>query len=451
MGDTIIVEESIVLKALQLPRPVVDELNVMQDELDNYNLLRDLTSVLQSGGPVGEPGALDARPVHVDDLELALRRHDRLGNIKTPLAASLIYTGRVIRDLRRALLDGNWSVVESVLTVVAQNNAKIVRFAAASNPALAGAMSATRIATSALGIVEVPPFAEDPVVLEFAFFTLAQPGMPEVVRVEQECEYRRVIDLMLAALQCDGPVAGTNHIDCSGVGVAKIAAAIDASRALGSNTVVNQHLTTLCRLMWQIRTAILENDWVRQPHCSARAHVPHHALRACMTVWCCCHCAAVQASVESLLAASQEVTGKTASLPPGCTVPAYLTRELELYRFEANTRRLKSTLTSALHSGGALGEIGRLDIVGINVQGLEDALRLALRLQPQTPEVCTHASTRTRACHVAHERHETPSAAALLRCRAVTLSCADEGARRNRAASALPAPRADGRPVGAAG
>ncbi|RYG44581.1 hypothetical protein EON67_11600 [archaeon] len=109
----------------------------------------------------------------------------------------------------------------------------------------------------------------------------------------------------------------------------------------------------------------------------------------------------MQASVESLLAASQEVTGKTTPLPPGCTVPAYLTRELELYRFEANTRRLKSALMAALQTGGALGEIGRLDIVGISVHGLEEALRLALRLHPQTPEVrnapvCVCA--RARAC-----------------------------------------------------
>jgi len=245
-----------------LPEEVQSELGLLQDELDNYNLITDLTAALSTGAATGPLGMLDTTTLQLGELDMALKRHDRAMVIKTPLAASLLYTARVASDLRHGLQGGDWDKIGATLHIVAANNARVVRFAAASNPELRALERATTIPTSALGQVEVPAFADDPVVIETALFTLHTVGIAEVARVEQEVEYRRVLAQMTASLESGGPFTGPSGLDSSTVTVDALAAAIDASRALGARTEVSKHLTNLCRLTWQMRTAVLEDDWV---------------------------------------------------------------------------------------------------------------------------------------------------------------------------------------------
>jgi sugar diacid utilization regulator len=342
------------------PAAVRDELALVQDELFNHNIIMDMSRALAHGAPNGAVGELETVGLDVDSLNNAVKRSERLG-AKTPQAASLIYTGRIVRDLRAALVSNDWTAVEAQLRVVAANNARVVRFAtegtayAPNDPApLAG------IPTSSLGRVEIPSHAEDDVVLQQAAITLSQCGMVEVARAELEAEYRRVMAMMSAALETDGPTSADGVLDISSVQVQAIADAIDASRALGARTDRSRHLTTLCRLMWQMRTAVLEEDW---------------------------------ASVESLLSASGEVLGKTAPLPFGCDVPATLLREVDLYRIEANNRRIVKALADAINDGAALGEIGALDIGSIDVRKLEEGIRIGLQLGCETREAKCLAAT----------------------------------------------------------
>jgi hypothetical protein len=182
----------------------------------------------------------------------------------------------------------------------------------------------TSVPTSALGVVEVPAWSDDAALLEQAASTLSKAGIPEIVRVEQEAHYRRVIEAMVDALEAGGAGGAVGAIDVMAVTVQALTTAIDAARALGAQTDKARHLTSLCRLTWQMRTAVLEDDW---------------------------------AAVESLLGAAGDVLGRNGPLPPGCAVPAALLEELELYRGEANNRRLISTLGAAIKRGQPSGEV----------------------------------------------------------------------------------------------
>ena len=343
-----------------LPLPVKAELSLMGDELNNILTIKALTIALATGGPAGSLGELDGSKIDVTGLEMAIKKAERSG-VTTPQAASLLYTARVIRDLREGLRSGDWDgAVEGVLRTVAANNAAVVRFATAGTPQAAAAERVTSVASSTLGRVEVPAYSDDPALLEQAGVTLAEAGLPEVVRVEQESRYRAVVAQMTSSLSTGGASGKIGALDTTTVSVTALAAAIDASRSLGARTDKSRHLTSLCRLMWQMRTAVREPDWP---------------------------------AVESLVAAAGEVLGRTAPLPPTCSVPPPVLAEVDLYRGEAHNRRLVEVLGRAIAQGGPVGEVGRLNLTAMSVAPLEEALRLALALTPATPEARRLTST----------------------------------------------------------
>lgn len=339
--------------AFGLPVPVKAELGLMVDELNNVMTIKALTIGLATGGPVGSLGELDGRGVDNAGLEAAIKRAERSG-VQTPQAASLLYTAKVVRDLREGLRGGDWDgAVEGSLRSVAANNAAVVRFATAGTPQAAAAERVTAVATSTLGRVEVPSYSDDAALLAQAALTLAEAGVPEVVRVEQESRYRAVVAQMISSL-CSGGASGkVGSLDTAGVSVVALAGAIDASRALGARTDKSRHLTSLCRLMWQTRTAVKEGDWP---------------------------------AVESLVGAAGEVLGRAAPLPPSCAVPPPTLTEMDLYRSEAHNRRLVTVLSRAVTEGGPVGEVGRLNLTAMSVAPLEEGLRLSLALGPSTPE-----------------------------------------------------------------
>lgn len=353
-----------------LPREVQEELVLVQDEMNNHTTITELATRLSSGGPGGELGLLNASHVELDQLSIALKRAQRNG-IKTPLAAALSYTGQVVRDLRQSLRDNDWVSVEATLRYVAINNARVARSLGVHVPpapvsylssAPAKAPEAPTLPTSATPAIDVPSYSADPTVMEQASITLVMPGLAEVVRVEAEALYRRVLDQMTAALQAGAATGAVGKIDTRPCDVSQLALAIDAARALGSRTKQSRHLTALCRLMWQMRTAVVDDDW---------------------------------ASVESLLVAGAAVLGLAEGQSPDekAAVPAAVNTETELYRAEAYNRRIIETLRAALTTRQATGEIGRLNLSDVDSKPLEVAIKLALQLGPKTPEAKCLLST----------------------------------------------------------
>jgi hypothetical protein len=332
-----------------LPAEVRAEVALILDELNNHTTISELTSKLAQGGPQGELGALDASAVELDGLSIALKRAQRTG-IKTPLAAALFYTGQVVRDLRQCLHDKDWALVDSTLRHVAVNNARIAR--TIGFPVPPG--QPPSLPTAALPVVDVPA-AASPAALEQASITLVSPGLVEVIRVEAEVQYRRVMEQMTGALAAGAAEGVVGKIEAGSCDVGRLAAAIDAARALGSRTKQSRHLTALCRLLWQMRTAVMEDDWP---------------------------------SVESLLVAGAAVLGTAAGQTEEdrAAVPAAVCAETDLYRAEAYNRRIVETFRSALRTKQATGEIGRLNLGEVDGKPLEDALRLAMTLGTKTPE-----------------------------------------------------------------
>lgn len=276
----------------------------------------------------------------------------------------------------------DWVGIEETLRVVAHNNARVVSFATRGRSD--DVLPSARIPTASLGVVEVPVYTADPAVLRESSITLAPegalargggggslwsprrhgppppppPGIYEVERIEQECRYNAVMDLCTIALSSNGATGAAGALDVGGVSVAGLASAIDAARMLAATTPRALHvrargggvlrgdhhthvpphllqLTDLCRLMWQSRTAVLEDDW---------------------------------ATVEGLLGACGGVLGLTAPLPPGCVVPPSVLAEMALYRAESNNRKAVAALSRGIIAGAPEGEVGRLSLASVDVR-----------------------------------------------------------------------------------
>ena len=384
------------LKVFDLPSHVLEEISLLQDELNNTLTISQLMKTLSSGGPVGELGVINATACEIDHLSIALKRAQRIG-IKTPIAAALFYTGQVIRDLRHSLQENEWSQVEATLRSVALNNARIAKqlghtlppglshtYLSTSVPGFRSRthssselsslgspraapeevsgdrtpgtpVSAPLLPTSAMPPVELKTSSRDSGAIEIASSTLVMPGLAEVIRIEAEAQYRRVMEQMVSALDKGQATGAVGRIDTRSLDVTGLASAIDASRSLGSRTKQSRHLTALCRLMWQMRTAVAEADW---------------------------------ASVESLLVAGAQVLGKVPgqSQDEVAMVPKTVREETELYRNEAFNSRLIDTFKHALTTQQATGEIGHLSLSDVGVRLLEDGIRLGLQLGTRTPE-----------------------------------------------------------------
>lgn len=350
-----------------LPDETLAEVDLLLDEIHNRLTITELTRALASGGPEGPVGEINMSVIEQRALANALLFATARGNPQTPLAAALIYTGQVVRDLREAIVEGDWERVEASLYAVSSANARVARAKRiAPPPAPMGASARdaeearAHFPTSLLGPLPVPAVASSAATQELAASTLVAPGINEVVRVEQEAMYRRVMQSLVAAMSVGGARGLVGRIDASTVDVRAIAAAIDGARALGARTARARHLTALARLFWQVRTAVIENDW---PAVESLIIVggPHLAAAA----------GAVDASPNAATA--------------GFFVPG-VAEEAALYKSEAVNRRVSGVLRVALRGGGPVGDVGALILSAIDTRGLEDAIRVALAAGVSTAE-----------------------------------------------------------------
>jgi hypothetical protein len=384
-----------------LPPESHAELSLLEDEVNNYKLCTSLLKALGAGCAGGSLGALSIAAIETDALSFALKKNQlQLAKfLKTPLAAALYYTGSVVRDLRSSIKEGDWVSVENTLKSVSANNFRVLKASGKPVPSPAeadaagfgarerAASTATRerasstamspgvglgsprgdpgghVPTSVMNPPEVSPHAEIADLagaLEMAKITLVQPGFTEVVRVEAEAAYRRVIEGMLRALDSGGASGAVGALNVATLDVAALAAQIDAARALGARTPRAQQLSVLCRLMWQVRTAVGEDDW---------------------------------AAVESLLIAGAPLVAAAAAAAPSAPGAADaaplgggIHRELKLYGDEASNRRVMAQLRAAILTGGPVGSVGKLVLSSLDTKALEEAVRVGLASGTVTAE-----------------------------------------------------------------
>lgn len=375
--------------AYPLPKEALYEIALLFDELHNYTTVTEITNALASGGPCGDLGYISSAKIETEALVRAIARATTAPN-KTPLAASLVYTATIVLALRIALQADDWNTVESYLRLVATNNGRLAKMLNKTYPANATVLpgvlpppgplplpnedlpfdplqtllpgSAPLVPTNVLGPIPVPRTGSDPSILTVAAATVLPPGMTEVLRVEAEAQYRRVIQFMLDALRNNAARGTIGSVDVSTCEVKTLATAIDACRYMGIKTPRSSHLWTLCRLMWQLRTSVLESDW---------------------------------AAVEALVAKGAAPLGldPAKQLEDECVVPPEVLAEVEFYKNEAQNRRIVEVARKAITVGAPQGAIGELALNSIDVAPMETAIRLAVSIGCKTVQAKALVST----------------------------------------------------------
>ena len=342
-------------KVYKLPPPTVGELRVLQLELDNHEIISSTTDALQEGQPSGPVGGMSTAGLDIQGLSDVVDAAENRGP-KTATAKCLVASANLVLKLRRAAAKGDWRDITVNLLPKLHNP-----YAEAARASILGDGSAS-------GVVEVDPatgkvkarpavktgFTEDGRII------LHEAASIECERYQLEANYLQVLDELSDALRVGAASGQVGSLDMTTVDVRGLAKAMDTAKQLGTFTERLRHLQALARLIWQMRSALLDADWV---------------------------------GVESLLEASRDLLGIRKPLPPGCEVLDETLNEVALMRAEVDNRKVIGILKRALLEGRPDGDIGHLNLASISVEPLEDALEVALRLGAKTPEAKCLVST----------------------------------------------------------
>ena len=343
-------------KVYKLPPPTVAELRVLQLELDNFEIIDGLSRALSQGLPSGNVGHIVTTSVDTAGLIAALDSAEARSP-KTPEAKSLVASANLMTKLRQAAKQGDWRDISVNLLP------KLF------NPYAAEARASILGEARSSGVVEVDPatgtvkakggqvrtgFTEDGRVI------LHEAASLEAERYQLEANYLRVLDELNDALRSGAPSGKVGALKLQPVNIKNLASAMDTAKELGTFTEKLRHLQALARLMWQMRSALLDADWV---------------------------------GVESLLEASRDLVGIRKPLPPDCHVPDETLAEVALMRNEVDNRKVIGVLKRSLQEGRPEGDIGHLNLASISVDSVEEALDVALRLGAKTPEAKCLVST----------------------------------------------------------
>lgn len=302
-----------------LGETTLQEVQLVQDHFDNYIMIQELTTVLQSRGPHGPIGTLSIDGVDVEEMSLVIHKSERT-KPKTKEAQVLLDSAHVILDVRSALIGGDWGGVEALLDGVATRDNAIPAPDPGPGAPLPRAGFARSVHAKARG---------------------------ELLRVREEVDCRIVVAELSKSLESGGATGDVGNLNITTVTVERLVVAMDLGTKLGCPTQKSKHLYALAKLVWQVRQALLSRDWD---------------------------------SVESLLESSSEVLGLSGTLPPGCDVPKACTLEFGVLAAEINNRRVQQKLRAALQTGVPLGEVGHLNLTMIDWTGLESALQYAMKV-----------------------------------------------------------------------
>ena len=184
------------------------ELRLAQDELDNRTILLEISSALQRGRPQGRPGRLYIGAVDTRPLEASLDLAARLGP-KTAEAQQMLFSGKVIARLRACLLNED------------------LRQAAITLEAMQGQL-------------------------------LASVAVAEARAVQDEVDNWVLIAELSGALTTAGPGGVVGALDLSGVGTARLEAAVPHAEEIGVKTPEAASLLAAAKLVLRLRSALLQ-------------------------------------------------------------------------------------------------------------------------------------------------------------------------------------------------
>eukprot|EP01138_Halocafeteria_seosinensis_P015798 gb/GECG01016122.1/.p1 GENE.gb/GECG01016122.1/~~gb/GECG01016122.1/.p1 ORF type:complete len:2167 (+),score=323.76 gb/GECG01016122.1/:1-6501(+) len=371
-----------------LAADAVPEIEVMQAELDNRNVIVQLTKALYEGAIQGAIGNINYENIDTSGLEWAISYANKMGCI-TGEARQLLRSAEVIKRLRQAVSSEQWSQVQQVLrdaksTVLADLVAPEINLVQdeLSNRTvlneLTAAMSKGR-PTGEIGrlydgnidtkrLVQAIEYAENigckteeaEVMLSTARVVLrlrqhvlnkdykgaahcldelrnqpvATVALGEIKSYQDEIDNWVVISLLNAALSSNQIGGDPGELDISHVSTDRLVKAIKRVQEIGFRTDNGRRLYQFSKLVLELRRAVLEGDWER-----------------------------IRETLDDC---------EVDSAPDSCR------NEIELCRAELDDRWITSLFTTALSSGGPEGEVGNMDTSCMDVSILDEAIATAL-------------------------------------------------------------------------
>jgi hypothetical protein len=301
----------------------------VQDHLDDYVMVTELTQALRSAGPRGPVGLLSVEGMVTEELCLAIHKAERT-RPKSVEAVQLLQSARVVCDLRMALSDGKWDRVEVILaSVVSMDAAALdVRVAVESVVPSEGKLASTVVGHSLLPLCQA-----------------------EVKRVDDEVKYRRVVGALTVAVSSGGVSGVVGGLVLTSVRFDAVSAAVELAASLSCPTEQSRFLLKLAKLVLEVRRALAARDWD---------------------------------SVETFLLSSEDVipsvgASHDAKQSAVHEIPAACAAEFALLHAEVTDRRVQERLRTALASGAPVGDIGHLHLGVVDVAGLEAALEFAVQ------------------------------------------------------------------------
>lgn len=392
------------VRGKMLASVAMPEIRLVQDEVDNWHVITELTAALTAGGAGGELGKLDLSAVSSTGVERAVDRAEELG-VKTAEAAALVSAAQLVFRLRTALLRDAWGA-EDVDGVEA-----VLREAAAA------------------------PHLSDLV-------------KPEVGLVQAEADNRRIVLALSAALAAGAAKGGVGELDLGAVDTAALDTAITTATELGVKTEDASRLLAAAKLIRRLRSVLVAGNWqwvgsvlleargmkdlfpqvslkelqLAQDELDNRAIIAQlsAALRVGGPAGAVGHIAAAaidtdgldeaiayartlgvkSAEASQIVATAQAVRKLRAVLKAGDfsgasevleslkgkMVAAVAADEVQLARLNVDNWYVIGQLTAALSAGASHAVLGDVDVKAINLEALDVAVAAAMKLGCQTLE-----------------------------------------------------------------
>jgi hypothetical protein len=388
------------IRGKPLATTALAEIRTVQDEIDNWTVVSELSCSLAGGRVGGSVGALELSSVDTGALESALSKAEELG-IKTREAHSLRVGAALVLRMRRALLEGDWDAVEA--TVKSSAGADAVAEVAASELALVsdeldnrrtiralsealeeggargspGALDLSGIDTSrldhaialAMDLGCKTPASDEALtackvvrrlratlvarnwdwvhtVLEDARsvrHVFPEVSLRELQLAQDELDNRSVLAKLVAALRTGGPRGGVGELDLEALSTKQLDQAIDYARSIGCRTIEASQMLATANLVRRLRQSLQAGD-----------------LTLC----------------RELL---EGVKGRV--------LAAVAAEEVQAIKLEVDNWTVVSELTAALQVGGlSVPIVGDLDVATVDVHGLDEAIALAMKYGCHTPE-----------------------------------------------------------------
>lgn len=370
-------------------------MQVATHELNNHSILNELYAALSRGAAVGQVGHQSYRTIETERLEAAIATARRLG-CKTEEANTLLTVAVLVLRMRRAQREDAWETVAYTLQEVrglhipdackaelqaatdeVENRAVVAELMTALVGGAAGgdvgALDTSTVAVtqlrsavsraSALGTstdevegllavatsvvaVREALLADDWAAVTEALETAARTPAWDLVAEEMdlvhaEATNRETVARLSAALATGGATGEPGALDVGAIEVAPLAAAAADTAEASIATQEAHDLLATAKLVLSLRRALSAEDWE---------------------------------SVERVLSAAEKQPVVRSSRA-----------EFSVARDELNHRIVESKLVAALTTGAAIHVAGVLDVSGVGIAQVDEAISVAVRLGTKTP------------------------------------------------------------------